>query len=210
MRGFILELLKTLGTTAIVVAALAWLTKSIVTHFLSRNIEAYKLELKRESDKEIVEVKSHLKIAALERQIIFSRLHEKRAKIVAKSYALIHEAYLRAFAMGSHLSDSGSPAPKEMAEAVFNACVTFTEYFQHRRIYFSEEVSNKMDRFVSRIEELRRTPDEDRIFNVFMGHDGFKKLDIVIAQLPPIMKLIEKDFRTLLGVITPDESASNK
>jgi hypothetical protein len=53
MWNFILELLKTLGTTAIVVGASAWLTKSLITHFLSRKIEAYKIELKSESDKGI-------------------------------------------------------------------------------------------------------------------------------------------------------------
>lgn len=69
MWEFILELLKTLGTTAIVVGAASWLTKSVVTHFLSRKIEAYKVELKHESDREIEEVKSRLQVVALERQM---------------------------------------------------------------------------------------------------------------------------------------------
>jgi len=58
--------------------------KSVIIHFLSRKIEAYKIELKRESDKEIEQIKSRLQMVALERQIVFSRLHEKRAEIVVK------------------------------------------------------------------------------------------------------------------------------
>lgn len=88
----IFELLRSLSIAAVVSGGMAWLTKSVISHFLSRKIEAYKeaykIELKRESDKEIEEVKSRLQIVALERQIVFSRLHEKRAEIVAETYAL--------------------------------------------------------------------------------------------------------------------------
>jgi hypothetical protein len=71
MRDFILELLKILGTTAIVVGASAWCTKSVITHFLSRKIEAYKTELKSESDQKIEDVKSQLQIMAQEQKNCF-------------------------------------------------------------------------------------------------------------------------------------------
>ena len=91
MSEFILDLLKTLGTTAIVVAASAWVIRSLITHFLSRKIEAYKIELKNESDRRMEELKSSLQMIAQERQIVFMRLHERRAEIVAESYTLIHQ-----------------------------------------------------------------------------------------------------------------------
>ena len=75
------DVIKTVGTAALVVAAAAWLTKAIITHILSRKVEVYKSELKRESDQEAERVKSNLQIVALERQIVFSKLHEKRGLI---------------------------------------------------------------------------------------------------------------------------------
>src|SRR5687767_12038505 len=145
MWGFILELLKTLGTTAIVVGASAWFTKAVITHFLSRKIEVYKIELKSESDKRIEEVKSQLQIMAQEHQIVFSRLHEKRAEIVAESYTLIHEVYTKAVRLGADVFHEGLGTPKPRTKEIFDDCLKFYDFFQSRRIYFSEEVCTLMD-----------------------------------------------------------------
>jgi hypothetical protein len=212
MWEFILELLKTLGTTAIVVGAAAWLTKSVITHFLSRKIEAYKIELKGESDKKIEEVKSRLQIMAQERQIIFSRLHEKRAEIVADSYTLIHEVHSKAVGLGADIFHGGLRAPKERAKEVFDDCLKFNDFFQQRRIYFSEEVCTMTDRFVELIGEtnaaVSRAPD-NLDFSNKDGQEAYRQMADLMDRLPQIKKLIEKDFRTLLGVIAPDERASN-
>jgi hypothetical protein len=212
MWDFILELLKTLGTTAVVVGAAVWLTKSVITHFLSRNIEAYKLELERASNREIEELKSRLQIMAQERQIIFSRLHEKRADIIAESYTLIHQLSSKAVGLGSEMFHRGLHTPKERAEEIFDECFKFYEYFQQRRIYFSEEVCETMDKFVDLIAEtnaaVRSVPDT-------LGHDtkdsreAYQKMAVLMDQLPNIRKLIENDFRSLLGVLAPNTTASN-
>lgn len=209
---FILELLKTLGTTAIVVGAAAWLTKSVITHFLSRKIEAYKIEMKGESDKKIEEVKSRLQIMAQERQIIFGRLHEKRAEIVAESYTLIHEVHSKAVGLGADIFHGGLRAPKERAKEVFDDCRKFNDFFEQRRIYFSEEVCTMTDGFVELIGEtnaaVSRAPD-NLDFSNKDSQEAYRQMADLMDRLPQIKKLIEKDFRTLLGVIAPDESASN-
>ena len=138
--NFLLELLKTLGTTAIVIAAASWLTRSIITHVLSRNIEAYKIDLKRASDKEVEETKSKLQMVAIEHQIVFNRLHEKRAAIVAESYELIHELHSKAVSLGGDIFHAGLRTPKDRANEVFDECFKFYDYFQRRRIFFSEEL----------------------------------------------------------------------
>jgi len=163
MWEFILELLKTLGTTAIAIGAAAWVIKSVITHFFSRKIEAYKIELKGESDKTIEEVKSRLQVLATERQIIFSRLHEKRAEIVAESYAKIREVHSKAVGLGTDIFHGGLRAPKERAKQISGDCSKFNDFFQQRRIYFSEEVGATMDSFVELIGKtnaaVSRAPD---------------------------------------------------
>jgi len=212
MWEFILELLKTLGTTAIVIGAAAWVTRSVTTHFLSRKLEAYKIELKGESDKNIEAVKSRLQIMATERQIIFSRLHEKRAEIVAESYAKIYEVHVKAVGLGGDIFQSGLRAPKERAKQISDDCSKFNDFFQQRRIYFSEEVGTTMDDFVKLIRDtdaaISRAPDNLDLSNKD-GEEAYRRMADLVDQLPQIKEVIEKDFRTLLGVITPDESASN-
>jgi hypothetical protein len=209
VSGFFQDLIKTLGAAAIVVAAVAWLAKSIITHILSRNIEVYKTELKRESDKEIEGLKSRLQIAAQERQIVFNRLHEKRAEIVAESYTLISGLTSRAVKLGGDIFHGGLRTPQQRAEEIYDECFKFYEYFQQRRIYFSEEVCETMDRFVNVIAEtnatLRSTIDNlDHLTED--NRNIYKKMAILMDELPSIKKLIENDFRNLLGVITPKKS----
>ena len=206
MSGFVLELLKTLGTTAIVVGASAWLIKSLITHFLSRKIESYKVELKAESDQKIEEVKSRLQILAQEHQTIFSRLHEKRAEIVAESYGLIHDVYSKAVGLGQDVFQGGLQTPKDRVKEVFDDCLKFYDFFQRRRIYFSEEVCTMMDDFIKIIGEtnmaLRHAP--DNLSHAIKGsEEAYNKMAILMDRLPKIRKLIERDFRILLGVVAP-------
>lgn len=206
---FILELLKTVGTAAAVAGAFAWLTKSIITHFLSRNIESYKVELKRQSDREIEEVKSRLQIVASEHQIVFSRLHEKRVEIVAETYTLIHRVHSKAIGLISEVFHAGLRTPKDRAQELFDDCLKFYDFFQQHRIYFSEELCNMMDEFVTLIGEtnaaVRRAPDS-LDHSTEGGKEAYQRMAILMDKLPEIKKSIEKYFRTLLGVIAPDVS----
>ena len=45
-----IEVIKFLGGTAIAISAVAWLIKSLTSHFLVKDIEAYKNKLKYESE----------------------------------------------------------------------------------------------------------------------------------------------------------------
>ena len=47
------EIIIAISTSGIAIAALAWLAKKIVSHFLSKDIEAYKVKLEAESEVEI-------------------------------------------------------------------------------------------------------------------------------------------------------------
>ncbi len=57
-------LFKTLGSTAIIVAAFAWLSKALFNHLLSRDIERFKArfaaELKNNYDKELEQFKANI------------------------------------------------------------------------------------------------------------------------------------------------------
>src|SRR4051794_18590985 len=79
-------LLTTLGGTGILVAAAAWLTKQLVTAFLSKDLEKFKSELKAKNDLAIEEFKSRLQSEVQKTVIAYSSLHTKRAKLIADLY----------------------------------------------------------------------------------------------------------------------------
>jgi hypothetical protein len=55
------EILKTLGSTALLMAILGFLAKTIIDHFFSRALETHKEKLKQEADKDVESFKTNLK-----------------------------------------------------------------------------------------------------------------------------------------------------
>lgn len=83
------------------VAGAAWLIKAVITDRLKANADAeierlknqlmrdtklFETQLKSTSDAEIERLKSALQAVAVEHQIWFSKLHEKRAEVIADLY----------------------------------------------------------------------------------------------------------------------------
>ena len=65
-----------LGGNIALLAAVAWLIRSILKHFLEKDIEIYKQSLKAEYDK-----------ALIEHDTMFRNLHAKRADVIAQLYS---------------------------------------------------------------------------------------------------------------------------
>jgi hypothetical protein len=88
MTSFWEEILRTVGTAAVIVAATAWLAQRVVVHLLSKDVEGYKIRLQSEFNAQIEELKSRLQSASEEQRIRFSSLHEKRRKLSKRCIAL--------------------------------------------------------------------------------------------------------------------------
>ena len=73
-------------------AVLAYLAKSLIEHKLSRDVSKFQSDLKAASDAAIERLKSDLQLHAIEHQVRFSRLHEKRATVIAELNSLLAEA----------------------------------------------------------------------------------------------------------------------
>jgi len=92
MAQFLKELLTALGGFAVVIAALAWLVRNLISQYLSRNVEAYKAQLLLETTRQTESLKSALETAAHERAVRFSKLQEKRDEHLPELYRSIHSA----------------------------------------------------------------------------------------------------------------------
>ena len=85
-------ILIALGGNAAMLAVLAYLAKLFIGHKLSRDTSSFQSELKATSDAAIERLKSDLQLHAIEHQVRFSRLHEKRATVIAELNSFIAEA----------------------------------------------------------------------------------------------------------------------
>ena len=80
------SVLQTLGSSAIIVGALAWIAKSILGTYFSKHIEKHKNELSSQTALETERLRSSLEIEAAKRTLEYTALHTKRAEITAHLY----------------------------------------------------------------------------------------------------------------------------
>ena len=94
------SLLVAAGGNAAVLLVLGFLGRSLVSSILAQNIEKFKAGLAQNLEK----FKADLQQAGIEHQIRFSKLHEKRATVLAELHKLLRRGFLACF--GLHLANA--------------------------------------------------------------------------------------------------------
>jgi len=217
MSGFWAELIKSLGGLAILAVALAWLTKSIITHLLSKDVEAYKSRIASESAREIEQFKAQLQMMAREHEVRFSKLHEKRADIISELYVLLREAnssnelfdlvFQTGPLPGSPFNpDAADQSRDQFAEEAEDKCARVSIFFIRHKLFFSEELSEKMEKLISAISQPSALYQMRHLRQVLgIGEPQEVRSEILELlrnerpNIQHILKLLERDFRLLLG-----------
>ncbi len=86
-------IVTTLGGSALLLAAVAWLVRSIIGQYLSKDLSRFKTELQSQRDKEIEAFKAELQLKNEKNSFRFNTLHVQRAEILAKLYAMLDDLY---------------------------------------------------------------------------------------------------------------------
>jgi hypothetical protein len=209
------------GVTAAAVAGLVvwlwktWISEKIrgqIQHEYSMQLEMLKNKLKAEADVEIEKLRSQLSIAAAERQVRFTRLHEKRADVVAEVYAALRAAL---FAMANYVKFTewaGEPSRKERGQEAADKANAFRSLYHTKRIFIPKDTATKIDSVDLEIV---------RSYNVFQfmvdqlsaanKHDmeAWRQAYETIDRLSKIaLDELEIDFRRLLGEEVASEPPS--
>lgn len=87
----IVTVFTTIGGGAVLLGAGAYLIKTALTQRLLLDAEGFKSQLKASSDAEIERLKVSLQMSALEHEVRFSKLHEKRADVIAELHRQLVE-----------------------------------------------------------------------------------------------------------------------
>jgi len=189
--------ISVLGGGGLVFALSSWLGKVWAARILEeeralhiRELEGYKSDLDR---------------LKKEHEVKFSRLHEERAKIVAKIY--------RRLVKVQNLADQFVSSSTRVADAAFDeqrrelaaAMKRFYDYFDRNRIYLEDSLCKRIDDYhtsvivpVSRVEMVRVLTDA-KPTDVQRTKD--ESLEAIITKVQPIREQLEKEFRLIFGVI---------
>ncbi len=157
-----IEVLTTLGTSAITVAALTWLARQLMLHVLSKDIEAHKAELSRatevhrhrleaESSMEIERFKAELHRANREEELRFQTLHARRADVLAELHGLLHTALesTRRVALQARLYDGAEdPFLAQQVREAGEATSHLWERLLRTQLYLDAELARRLEGLV--------------------------------------------------------------
>ena len=190
------ELIKYLGSAAIIMAAIAWLIKTLTTHFLRKDAEDYKQQLARETES----FKSQLEIAAKEHEIRFGKLHEKRAQIIEQLYLLLDETQRATSLIPLTHKLGGQGINKGLIKEISDSYPKLVRFFEQNKLYFSSNLAEQMQKIINEIgdvEDYALLQDDEK------ARDHLQTLEKGLLtkshDFRKAMKLIEQEFRTLLG-----------
>ncbi|MDO9462348.1 MAG: hypothetical protein Q7J61_00915 [Deltaproteobacteria bacterium] len=194
-------ILLAFGGNAALIAVLGLLGKSLLEKVIVRDAKRFELELKATCDATIERLKSELQLRTIEHQVKFSRLHEKSAETIAETYALLRK-YLIAVADYVKIFEPAGDKPKsERREAVNEALKAFRDYFEPRQIFLPKDTAGKVRQLDEKLLEAAKhfaRKIEGRETTA-TAEDWMKAFDTVNKEIPPVLELLEDDFRRILG-----------
>jgi hypothetical protein len=184
-----------------------WISEKIkgqIKHEYDSQIEILKARLKSEGDVEIEKLKSQLSIAAAQRQVQFSHLHEKRAEVIAEIYASLREAVIAVSEYTKAFEPAGGSSLDERRKTAAEAANKFAMIYMTNQIYVTEEAANKLDEINRELKQafIQFAYGVDLMRDI-SGVDYTEKW-IAIGQKVErlssvVMRELETEFRILLG-----------
>jgi hypothetical protein len=188
-------------TSSVAIGVVGLVARSIFTHGMDKDLERYKHELKSKSDLEIERVKNELKMAELEHSVRFSRLHERRADVIATLYKYMVESY---WAVYGFVADNG--VDEQDGTLALKLITESYNYFEVHRLYLPYSHGEVIKLFFGRLRKIaseirdvmRRGPRDDS-----MADEQIEKLNNAIRDLEGSIaksrEMLESEFRELLG-----------
>lgn len=147
-------------TGGVVATAIVWLAKTYLSekirtqikHEYDQKLETHKAQIKAQSDVEVEKLRSQLSVAAAERHIRFSNLHEKRAEVIAEVYAALTKVL---FAIASYVrmfESSGIPSRADREKTAVDAINAFSDSYRPQKIFIPKTTAVRLDQV---FDELR-------------------------------------------------------
>lgn len=220
------ELLVVFGGNATLLVVLAYLCKSLLSQRLLKDAERFKTQLKSDADVELERfkaqikadaemtlehLKSTLQMAALEHEVRFSKLHEKRGEVIDELYTGLVDA-INAASRFVHVEAFDAEKRMDEGTAAETKYWEFHDLVMRRRIYLHESTCKLL---VNILNKVRSAFVKAKVYAPIEGEEEnneARKEALLTAvkafsdEIPEGQRALEKEFRSLLGVENTNRS----
>ena len=203
------DLLKFVAASTVLLGMVTWLFKSLMAHFLNKDVERYKEQLRTESAMEVERFKHDLQRQATEHQIRYSNLHEEMASTIAETYGKLHTFYRRVLIYLHDLRLPSELTPEEEEQALNDAEKEFSNYYERWRIYISPALTDQIDEIAQKLRlSIRKEKRRQQIAELGHGYSESTdeewdkindEIDNLYEDLQSLFTNLETEFRRLLG-----------
>ena len=208
--GVAAAVFSSLVTSSVLTATLLWLTKTWIGERVKNDIkyqydqklETHKAELKSTQDVAIEQLRSELRKTAYEHEIRFARLHERRAEVVAETYARLHELVTCVADYVKVIEFSSDPPHEERRKLVDAARDEFSKFYRPNRIFLPCEAESRIDEFVTGLLRVARNfaRGVEGGMDEKTGRDSWDDADDGMeSKAKPLLADLKSQFRYLLG-----------
>lgn len=199
----ITTILASSAITTIVLTVVGFVSKSIFTQLLSRDIERFKANRETELER----FKSDLQRSSFEHQTRYQNLHVKRAEIIAELYSVLVQAEHDAISLTYPDQGNSEPSQAEKIKGALKSAKILYDCFEKNRIYFKPESCEKIADFIQGLSEslvefnnqvlAHHTHQDDQKEKIEKWGEIWAKLT---TELSSIKNEIEHEFREILGL----------
>ena len=212
MGQIIAEFITLLGGFGIVVAAIAWLSKQLIDHYLLKEVQQHKASLDAQNQAAAERLRAELQQQLIEHEITFRRIDEKVAERLEKSYQLLLKLYIGVSKLVAFLEMSSDPSKDDRLKECDEANRAFKEYFYDNRCHIPpalyRHIKKVADNLVDiangfafglkreRLEQSGRRPLNHRRDSDYWG----EAFDAVEKDITPLFSAMVEAFQMRLGV----------
>ena len=197
-------ILGSIAANALALGVLGWLLKSILSHWLDKDVSKFKLEIEENANKTIANYQSELEKERIRLQISYGGIFEKQANAILELFTLSVEFEKRVQA-ATHAADNKSQEYGQFIECWRN----LVGFYEKHKILLPESIEEIFENFSNgtfwSVEDYRRA--EQRISRQNITNEQldklFSKQDKALAdldQLPALKKELTSKLRSLVGV----------
>lgn len=198
-------ILGAIVANTLILAVLGFLAKSIINHFLQKDITTFKSKLESDAKSEIEQFKSVLEKERIRLQISYGGIFEKQANVIVEIYKLIVDFGNKASGVITPIGEG-----KEAFTNFVNSHNQLFDYYEENKVLLPEEVEQHFEKLRKdiyravmhhrRIEKQLERPhllkekDMEKLF------DRQDKVWEIIDSLPMIKNDLTNRLRNLIGV----------
>jgi len=135
------EILKTIATNTIALGILAFLFRSIIGHWLDKDISSFKSKVESNAKEAIASYQSELEKERIRLQIQYGGIFEKQAEAILELYRLI-VAFEKSINDAMFSGDEGNSY-----EQFISHLRDLTDFYDDHQVLFPEVIENLFDKF---------------------------------------------------------------